>query len=133
MGWFLGFKLHLLIHHKGQIVAFHITDGSSDARTPVEALTTRHCSPINTLIHIFPCLEIIPWHDIRLKAVQSPSPTLCPSSCPTSDLIQNSGYPLESILRIYWALIFYNVSDPATKNILYEVESVRCFTSGWRR
>ncbi|SAY40013.1 Mobile element protein [Candidatus Synechococcus spongiarum] len=26
MGWFFGFKLHLLINHKGQIVAFRITD-----------------------------------------------------------------------------------------------------------
>ena len=110
-------------------MAFHITDGSSDARTPVEALTTRHCSPINTLIHILPYLEIISWHNIRLKAVQSLSLTLCPPSRPTSDFIQNSGYPLESILWIHCALIFYNVSDPATENILYEVESVRCFTN----
>ena len=40
MGWFFGFKLHLLINHKGQIVAFRITDGSSDDRKPLEALTT---------------------------------------------------------------------------------------------
>ena len=40
MGWFFGFKLHLLINHKGRIVAFRITDGSSDDRKPLEALTT---------------------------------------------------------------------------------------------
>ena len=40
MGWFFGFKLHLLINHKGQIVAFRITDGSSDDRQPLAALTT---------------------------------------------------------------------------------------------
>ncbi|MYK85910.1 MAG: IS982 family transposase [Synechococcus sp. SB0669_bin_7] len=40
MGWFFGFKLHLLINHKGQIVAFRITDGSSDDRKPLEVLTT---------------------------------------------------------------------------------------------
>jgi len=30
MGWFFGFKLHLLINHKGRIVAFRITAGSTD-------------------------------------------------------------------------------------------------------
>ncbi len=38
MGWFFGFKLHLLINHKGQIMAFSITDESSDNRKPLEAL-----------------------------------------------------------------------------------------------
>ena len=37
---FLGFKLHLLINHKGQIAAFKITDGSRDDHQPLEALTT---------------------------------------------------------------------------------------------
>ena len=36
----MGFKLHLLINHKGQIVAFKITNGSRDDRQPLEALTT---------------------------------------------------------------------------------------------
>ena len=39
MGWFFGFKLHLLINHKGQLMAFTITDGSKDDRKPLEALT----------------------------------------------------------------------------------------------
>ena len=39
MGWFFGFKLHLLINHKGQIVAFKITDGSRDDRQPLEAMS----------------------------------------------------------------------------------------------
>ena len=39
MGWFLGFKLHLLINHKGQIMAFRITDGSRDDRKPLEDMT----------------------------------------------------------------------------------------------
>ena len=29
MGWFFDFKLHLLINHKGQPMAFRITDGST--------------------------------------------------------------------------------------------------------
>ena len=37
MGWPFG---HLFINHKGQIVAFKITGGSSDDRQPLEALTT---------------------------------------------------------------------------------------------
>ena len=40
MGWFFGFKLHLLINHKGRIVAFKITDGSTDDRKPLEVMTT---------------------------------------------------------------------------------------------
>ena len=39
MGWFFGCKLHLRIHHKGQMVAFRITDGSRDDRKPLEAMT----------------------------------------------------------------------------------------------
>ena len=39
VGWFFGFKLHLLINHKGQIMAFRITDGSRDDRKPLEDMT----------------------------------------------------------------------------------------------
>ena len=39
MGWFFGFKLHLLINHKGRIMAFKVTDGSTDDRQPLEAMT----------------------------------------------------------------------------------------------
>ena len=39
MGWFFGFKLHLLINHKGQLMAFKITAGSADDRKPLQALT----------------------------------------------------------------------------------------------
>ena len=38
MGCFLGFKLHLRINHKGQIMAFRITDGSRGDRKPLEAM-----------------------------------------------------------------------------------------------
>ena len=39
MGWFFGFKLHLLINHKGQIMAFRITAASRDDRNPLEDLS----------------------------------------------------------------------------------------------
>ena len=39
MGWFFGGKLHLLIHRKGQIMAFRMTAGSRDDRNPLEAMT----------------------------------------------------------------------------------------------
>ena len=39
MGWFFGFKLHLLINHKGQLIAFKVTAGNTDDRQPFEALT----------------------------------------------------------------------------------------------
>lgn len=39
MGWFFGFKLHVVINHKGQFMAVKITRGNVDDREPVEALT----------------------------------------------------------------------------------------------
>ena len=39
MGWFFGFKLHLLINHKGQLMAFRITAGNKDDRKPLEAMS----------------------------------------------------------------------------------------------
>ena len=81
MGWFSGFKLHLLMNHKGQPMAFRITAGSRDECKPLEALTaalhgkvflirttcqgaaaaplakehTRPRSPVNALVHILSC------------------------------------------------------------------------------
>lgn len=39
MGWFFGFKLHMVINHKGQIMAVSITKGNVDDRKPVNQLT----------------------------------------------------------------------------------------------
>lgn len=39
MGWFFGFKLHVVINHKGQIVAAKITQGNVNDRKPVSDLT----------------------------------------------------------------------------------------------
>lgn len=39
MGWFYGFRLHLVINHKGQMIAAKITPGNVDDRKPVDALT----------------------------------------------------------------------------------------------
>jgi hypothetical protein len=40
MGWFFGFKLHLVINECGELLAFTLTSGNVDDRTPVESLTT---------------------------------------------------------------------------------------------
>jgi transposase len=40
MGWFYGFKLHLVINHKGQIMAMKITRGNINDREPVMQLTS---------------------------------------------------------------------------------------------
>ena len=37
-GWFLGFKLHMVINHQGQIIAVKITKGNVDDRPPVAEL-----------------------------------------------------------------------------------------------
>lgn len=34
-GWFFGFKLHLIINHRAEIVAFRLTEGNIDDRAPV--------------------------------------------------------------------------------------------------
>jgi hypothetical protein len=38
MGWFYGFKLHLIINHEGEIIAFTLTAGNIDDRTPIPQL-----------------------------------------------------------------------------------------------
>ena len=37
-GWFYGFKLHLLVDDRGQILSFRITRGNIDDRTPVPGM-----------------------------------------------------------------------------------------------
>ena len=37
-------------------------------------------------------------------------------------------YELESMLRVHCVQVFYNLSDPAMEDMLYEIESVRRFT-----
>jgi len=38
MGWFYGFKLHIVINHKGEIMAVRITSGNRDDCAPVLAM-----------------------------------------------------------------------------------------------
>ncbi|MDG4560895.1 MAG: IS982 family transposase [Candidatus Competibacter sp.] len=39
MGWFYGFKLHLVVNDQGELLAFQITPGNADDREPVPELT----------------------------------------------------------------------------------------------
>ncbi len=39
MGWFYGFKLHLVINNKGQIMALKITPGNLDDRAVLDEMT----------------------------------------------------------------------------------------------
>lgn len=39
MGWFYGFKLHLVVNDRGELLAFRITPGNVDDRAPVPDLT----------------------------------------------------------------------------------------------
>lgn len=41
MGWFFGFKLHLIVNDKGELLAFSLSPGNVDDRTPVPALIER--------------------------------------------------------------------------------------------
>lgn len=40
MGWFFGFKLHLVINEKGELMAAQLTPGNTDDRQPVSSLVT---------------------------------------------------------------------------------------------
>ena len=39
MGWFYGFKLHIIINDKGEILTFTITQASEDDRTTLKTRT----------------------------------------------------------------------------------------------
>jgi hypothetical protein len=39
MGWFYGFKLHLVVNDEGELLAFCLTPGHVDDRRPVPGLT----------------------------------------------------------------------------------------------
>lgn len=41
MGWFYGFKLHLVVSEEGNLVSCHVTPGNVDDRTPLSRLTHR--------------------------------------------------------------------------------------------
>ena len=41
MGWFYGFKVHLIINHDGEIVAFALTPGNVDDRKPLPNMIQR--------------------------------------------------------------------------------------------
>ncbi len=39
VGWHYGFKLHLIINDRGELLAFKLTSGNTDDRKPVPDLT----------------------------------------------------------------------------------------------
>jgi hypothetical protein len=41
LGWFYGFKLHLIVKDQGKLLTFHLTPGNVDDRQPVPTMTQR--------------------------------------------------------------------------------------------
>jgi transposase len=41
LGWFYGFKLHVVINHQGELLACQVTPGNTDDRRPVPTLAAR--------------------------------------------------------------------------------------------
>ena len=39
MGWFFGFKLHIVINECGELLSWSLTPGNTDDRTPLEEMT----------------------------------------------------------------------------------------------
>ena len=63
--------------------------------------------------------KLIPWD--RLEARIAPV-------YPKGGSKGRQPYPLAMMLRVHCVQLFYNLSDPAMEDLLYEVESVRRFT-----
>ena len=61
---------------------------------------------------------LVPWEKL-LEKIRPYYPTAGKGRVP---------YPLEGMLRVHCVQLFYNVSDPAMEDMLYEIESVRRFT-----
>lgn len=49
LGWFYGFKLHLVVNERGELLSFCLTRGNVDDRQPVPALLKRVRSPFGKL------------------------------------------------------------------------------------
>ncbi|SFB66476.1 Transposase domain, partial [Microbulbifer thermotolerans] len=60
------------------------------------------------------------FHGSSWKRRSSPSP-------PPKDGRGRQPYPLRVMLRIHCMQLFYNLSDPAMEDSLYEIESMRHF------
>ncbi len=41
LGWFYGFKLHVVVNHQGELLACQVTPGNTDDRRPVPTLAKR--------------------------------------------------------------------------------------------
>ena len=41
MGWFYGFKLHLIVNDQGELLAIQLTPGNTDDRKPVPQMTKK--------------------------------------------------------------------------------------------
>jgi IS5 family transposase len=63
---------------------------------------------------------VIPWSWHALEAQIAPFNPRCGKG--------RHPYPLGAMLRVHCAQLFYNLSDPSTEEMLYEIESVRGFT-----
>ena len=50
MGWFYGFKLHLVINDKGEIIQWQLTPGNCDDREPLK--NNKPKSVIRTVIFV---------------------------------------------------------------------------------
>jgi hypothetical protein len=46
MGWFYGFKLHLVVNDRGELLAFQLTPGNVDDRRPVPQLAKALCGKL---------------------------------------------------------------------------------------
>ena len=61
--------------------------------------------------------QLLPWQRLEKKIKRH-------YACPGNG---RRPYPLSVMLRIHCMQLFYNLSDPAMEDALYEIESMRCF------
>jgi len=68
LGWFYGFKLHLIVNDRGELLAVQLTPGNTDDRIPVPQIEhTRHRSTTNFIVNLIAGLVAYTWQAKKLS------------------------------------------------------------------
>ena len=66
MGWFYGFKLHLIVNNRGELLAVQLTPGNMDDRKPVAQIEhTRHRGTTNFTVNLMAGPIAYTWQGMK--------------------------------------------------------------------
>ena len=68
MGWFFGFKLHLVVNDQGELLGCYLTAGNVDDRKPVPHLRRHLFTPTPTAIRRLTSRPSLYWADALRRA-----------------------------------------------------------------